>query len=59
MVLTAITGAEVAGSQAGELSQTQVLDVVNREPNNRREAEAAYAHAGRSELADQERAECA
>ena len=49
MVLTAITEAEVAGSQAIELSDQQVLDVVIREAK-RREAEAAYADAGRSEL---------
>ena len=57
MVLTAITEAEVAGSEAIELSDQQVLDVVIREAKKRREAEAAYANAGRSELAEKERAE--
>jgi uncharacterized protein YqeY len=57
MVLTAITEAEVAGSEAIELSDQQVVDVVTREAKKRREAEAAYANAGRSELADKERAE--
>jgi uncharacterized protein YqeY len=57
MVLTAITEAEVAGSEAVELSDQQVLDVVIREAKKRREAEAAYADAGRSELAEKERAE--
>jgi uncharacterized protein YqeY len=57
MVLTAITEAEVAGSEAVELSDQQVLDVVVREAKKRREAEAAYANAGRSELAEKERAE--
>jgi uncharacterized protein len=57
MVLTAITEAEVAGSEAVELSDQQVLDVVIREDKKRREAEAAYANAGRSELAEKERAE--
>jgi uncharacterized protein YqeY len=57
MVLTAITEAEVAGSEAVELSDQQVLDVVIREAKKRREAEAAYADAGRAELADKERAE--
>jgi uncharacterized protein YqeY len=57
MVLTAITEAEVAGSQAVELSDQQVLDVVIREAKKRREAEAAYANAGRAELAEKERAE--
>ena len=57
MVLTAITEAEVAGSEAVELSDQQVLDVVIREAKKRREAEAAYANAGRSQLAEKERAE--
>jgi len=57
MVLTAITEAEVAGSEAVELSDQQLLDVVIREAKKRREAEAAYANAGRSELAEKERAE--
>lgn len=57
MVLTAITEAEVAGTKAVELSDQQVLDVVIREAKKRREAEAAYANAGRAELADKERAE--
>jgi uncharacterized protein YqeY len=57
MVLTAITEAEVAGSEAVELSDQQVLDVVIREAKKRREAEAAYTNAGRAELAEKERAE--
>jgi uncharacterized protein len=57
MVLTAITEAEVAGSEAVELSDQQVLDVVIREAKKRREGEAAYADAGRAELAEKERAE--
>jgi len=57
MVLTAITEAEVAGSEAIELSDQQVLDVVIKEAKKRREAEAAYADAGRSELAEKEHAE--
>ena len=57
MVLTAITEAEVAGSEAIELSDQQVLDVVIREAKKRREAEEAYANAGRTELADKEHAE--
>jgi uncharacterized protein YqeY len=57
MVLTAITEAEVAGSKAIELSDQQVLDVVIREAKKRREAEEAYANAGRAELADKEHAE--
>ena len=57
MVLTAITEAEVAGSEAVELSDQQVLDVVIREAKKRREAEEAYADAGRAELAEKEHAE--
>ena len=57
MVLTAITEAEVAGSEAVELSDQQVLDVVIREAKKRREAEEAYADAGRTELAEKEHAE--
>ena len=57
MVLTAITEAEVAGSEAVELSDQQVLDVVIKEAKKRREAETAYADAGRAELAEKERAE--
>ena len=57
LVLTAITEAEVAGSEAVELSDQQVLDVVIREAKKRREAEEAYANAGRAELAEKEHAE--
>ena len=57
MVLTAITEAEVAGSEAVELSDQQVLDVVIKEAKKRREAEEAYANAGRAELAEKEHAE--
>jgi uncharacterized protein len=59
MVLSAITEAEVAGSSAIALDDQQVLDVVIREAKKRREAEEAYAAAGREELAAQERAESA
>jgi uncharacterized protein YqeY len=57
MVLSAISEAEVAGSEAVELSDQQVLDVVIREAKKRREAEEAYVAAGRAELAEKERAE--
>ncbi len=57
MVLSAISEAEVAGAEAIELSDQQVLDVVIREAKKRREAEDAYLAAGRSELAERERAE--
>ena len=57
MVLSAISEAEVAGSEAVELSDAQVLDVLVREAKKRREAEEAYTTAGRAELAARERAE--
>jgi hypothetical protein len=59
MVLSAISEAEVAGTEAKELSEQQVLDVVIREAKKRREAEEAYAAAGRPELAEREQAESA
>jgi uncharacterized protein YqeY len=59
MVLSAITEAEVAGKTAVELSDAQVLDVVVREAKKRREAEEAFAAAGRAELAAKERTEAA
>ena len=59
MVLSALSEAEVAGTQAVELSDQEVLDVVIREAKKRREAEEAYVVAGRTELAEKERAEAA
>lgn len=57
MVLTAITEAEVAGKAAKELTAEQELDVVIKEAKKRRESEEAYADAGRTDLAEKERAE--
>lgn len=57
MVLAAISEAEVAGKEAKELNDAQVLDVVIRETKKRREAEEAFRGADRAELADKERAE--
>lgn len=57
MVLSAITEAEVAGKSAVDLTDDQVLGVLIKEAKKRREAEEAYAGAGREELAAQERAE--
>lgn len=59
MVLTAITTEEVAGKQARELTDDEVLKVVAREGKKRRESIEAYTSAGREELADRERAEAA
>jgi len=59
MVIAAISEAEVAGSQARELTDEQVLDVVVREAKKRREATEAFTAAGRPELAEKEQAEAA
>ena len=57
MVLTAVKNEEVAGGEARELSDDEVLKVLAREGKKRREAAEAYVGAGRQELADREVAE--
>jgi uncharacterized protein YqeY len=57
MVLTAITNEEVAGKQARQLSDDDVVRVLTREAKKRREAYDAYIHADRKELAAREHAE--
>jgi len=57
MALTAITNEEVSGSTARELSDDEVVTVLQREAKKRREAAEAYDGADRPELADRERAE--
>lgn len=57
MLLAAIQTAEVAGSQARELSDTEVLAVLAKEAKKRNEAAVVYEQAGRGELAANERAE--
>jgi len=57
MVLTAVTNAEVAGKQARELSDDDILGVLTSEGKKRREAAEAFESAGRTESAAQERAE--
>lgn len=57
MVLTAIRNVEVAGKQARELDDEEVLAVVGKEAKKRRESAAAFEEAGRAELAAKERAE--
>ena len=59
MVLTAITNAEVAGKQARELTDDDVLGVLSTEAKKRREAAAAFAGGGRPEMAAKEEAEAA
>lgn len=57
MTLTAIGTAEVAGSQARQLDDDEVLKIIAREAKKRAESAEAFAAAGRTELATQERAE--
>jgi uncharacterized protein YqeY len=57
MALTAVTTEEVAGQQARELADDEVLKVLTREAKKRREAAEAFAAGGRPELAERERAE--
>ena len=57
MALSAVTTEEVAGKAARELSDDEVLKVLAREAKKRREAAEAFDGAGRTELADRERAE--
>ena len=59
MVLTSVTNAEVAGKEARELTDEDVLGVLTSESKKRREAAEAFADAGRVEQADKERAEAA
>jgi hypothetical protein len=57
MVLTAVTNEEVSGKSARELSDDEVITVLGREAKKRREAAEAFDGAGRTELAERERAE--
>jgi uncharacterized protein len=57
MALTAVTNEEVAGKSARELSDDDVIGVLQREAKRRREAVQAYDDANRSDLANRERAE--
>jgi len=57
MLLTAVTTEEVSGSAARELTDDEVLRVVNREAKKRREAAEAFSSAGRTEQAQRERDE--
>jgi uncharacterized protein YqeY len=57
MTLTAIGNAEVAGAEARELGDDEVVKVITKEARKRAESAEAFAAAGRDELAAQERAE--
>jgi len=57
MLRAAITNAEVAGSEAVELTDDQVIAVLQSEAKKRTEAADVYEQAGRAESAAKERAE--
>lgn len=57
MALAAVGTEEVAGTQARELSDDEVVRVLNREVRKRKEAAEAFRGAGRAEQADGELAE--
>ncbi|SDC86259.1 hypothetical protein SAMN05421872_104230 [Nocardioides lianchengensis] len=59
MVLTALTNAEVAGKEARELSDDDVVSVLSSEAKKRREAAVAFDDGNRPEMAAKERAEAA
>ncbi|MFE3189279.1 GatB/YqeY domain-containing protein [Nocardia sp. NPDC059240] len=57
MLLSAIQNAEVAGPAARELSDPEVVAVLQKEAKKRNESAVIYEQAGRGELAANERAE--
>lgn len=57
MVLSALTNAEVAGREARELTDDEVLGVIGSEAKKRREAAEAFDAGDRPELAQKERDE--
>lgn len=59
MVLAAITTEEVAGKEARQLSDDDVVTVLTREAKKRREAAEAFAEGDRPEQAEKERSEAA
>ncbi len=59
LVLTAITTAEVAGKEAREIGDDEVMTVLGSEVKKRREAAEAFAGAGRTQMAEKESAEAA
>ncbi|MET9215478.1 MULTISPECIES: GatB/YqeY domain-containing protein [unclassified Nocardia] len=57
MLLAAIQNAEVSGAQAKELSDAEVVSVLQKEAKKRNESALIYEQNGRGELAANERAE--
>jgi len=59
MALAAIGEAEVAGAVAKQLTDPEVMAVLTKEVRKRKDSAEAFDGAGRTELADRERAESA
>jgi uncharacterized protein len=57
MALTAVTTAETSGDAHHDLTDDDVMGVLTRETKKRRESAEAFDGAGRTELAERERAE--
>ncbi len=57
MILTSIKNEEVAGKEARELNDAEMITVLSREAKKRREAAEAFDQAGAKDRADRERAE--
>jgi uncharacterized protein len=57
MALTAVANAETSGDAHHDLTDDDVLGVLTRETKKRRESAEAFDGAGRTELAERERAE--
>jgi uncharacterized protein len=57
MALTSVTNEEVAGTEARELSDDEVMTVLTKEAKKRKDAADAFEAAGRAEQAATERAE--
>ena len=57
MVVAAIKNARVSAGRSGDVTDDETTELLSREAKKRNEAAQAYADAGRSELAEKERAE--
>ncbi len=57
MALSAISNAEVAGDEAVELTDEQIIKVLQAESKKRAESAELYEQAGRTDAATKERAE--
>lgn len=57
LALSAITTEEVAGKQARELADAEIVNILIKESKKRKEAAEAFSAANRQELADKELAE--